>query len=76
MSDTGAMTKRPLSKTWTDEDIAKLRALAAQGATRLRAAAALRRGTNSIQKKARELGLELPGVRATKAAVRELDDAQ
>lgn len=70
--DTGFMAKQPISRTWTDEDIAKLRDLAARGATRLRAAAALGRGTASIQKKARELGLSFPGTRETKASARDL----
>jgi len=69
------MAKRLLTRTWTDDDVAKLRSLAAQGVTRLRAAAALGRGTASIQKKARELGLVFPGVRETKATIRGLEES-
>ena len=39
----------------------------------LRAAAALNRGTASVQKKARQFGKSFPGVRATKAKIRELE---
>lgn len=47
-------------------------ALAKQGATALRASAALNRARGSVVKKARELGLELPGVREAKAKAREM----
>lgn len=66
------MTRLPLVRKWTDEDIARLIALAKQGATAFRASAALNRARGSVVKKARELGLELPGVREAKAKAREM----
>jgi hypothetical protein len=62
--------KNPLIKSWTDGDVALLRKLAQEGATLMRASAALGRPNNSIRKKARQLNLEMPGVRAVKAKLR------
>lgn len=67
------MPRRPLSRPWTDEDLVKLKQLAESGATRMRAAAALNRASSSVVKKARELGFELPGVRAVRAGLRDAD---
>jgi hypothetical protein len=64
------MPRRPLTKKWTDEDIAKLIQLADAGATLARAAAALNRNSSSVQKKARALGKHLPGVRQVRADLR------
>jgi hypothetical protein len=64
------MARRPINKTWTSEDIARLISLADSGATVLRAAAALGRPATAVQNKARELGKPLVGIRASKAAIR------
>lgn len=57
------MARRPINKTWTPEDIARLIILADGGATVTRAAAALRRPATAVQNKAR-------GIRKAKAAIR------
>jgi hypothetical protein len=61
----------PTRKSWTSEDVARLMELADSGATVLRAAAALGRRAHSIQKKARELGKPLRGVRIVKSELRK-----
>ena len=50
------MPRRPLTKKWTEEDVAKLLQLTEGGSTLFHAAAALKRATKSVQKKARQLG--------------------
>jgi hypothetical protein len=62
--------KNPLIKRWTDDDVALLKKLAQEGATLMRASAALGRPSISVRKKARQLGLELPGVRTVRANLR------
>jgi hypothetical protein len=62
---------KTLIRVWTDDEIDRLKKLAAQGATLMRAAAALRRGNSSVQKKARELGLQFPGLRAVRDGLRK-----
>lgn len=64
------MARLPLIRPWTDEDAARLRALIDQGATLLRATAALRRNGTAVQKKAKELGLSFRGARAVRAGLR------
>jgi len=68
----GSRTRRDQLPGRTDEDIARLIALAKQGATALKASAPLNRARGSVVKKTRELGLELPGVREAKAKAREM----
>ncbi|QUS38077.1 hypothetical protein RPMA_03820 [Tardiphaga alba] len=58
---------KPLSKVWTDQDIQRLRELAAEGATAMRAASALNRRSESVKKAARQHGLKLVGTREAKA---------
>jgi hypothetical protein len=65
-----AMARRPINKTWTPQDIARLTSLSDSGATVLRAAAALRRPAMAVQNKARELWKPLVGIRASMAAIR------
>lgn len=65
------MPRQPLSRKWSEEDIAKLIELAECGATLTRAASALSRPTASVQKRARALGLQFPGVRAVRAGLRK-----
>lgn len=60
------------NRSWTDEDIARLRKLSEQGASLMRAAAALNRRTTSVAKVARRHGIALAGTRELKAAIRAL----
>jgi GcrA cell cycle regulator len=60
------MVRPPIYMLWTPEHDERLIQLAAQGATVLRAAAALRRPLNSVRSRARKLGLSLMGVRAVR----------
>lgn len=62
------------SRSWTDNDIERLRHFAQTGASVTRAAAALNRKTTSVAKMARRLEIELVGTRKLKAAIRSLDD--
>lgn len=61
---------KPLIRVWTEAEISRLKQLVEQGATLMRASAALRRSKSSVQKKARELGLRLPGVREVREGLR------
>lgn len=61
-----------LSRPWSDADIALLKRLHAEGATLLRAAAALNRRAQYVRKRAREFDLHFAGARETKRRVREL----
>lgn len=63
------------SRSWTEANIARSRALSLQGASIARAAAALNRKTNAVAKIARRHGIVLIGTRQMKAAVRALGDA-
>jgi hypothetical protein len=64
------MPRRPLTKKWTEDDVAKLLQLIEGGSTLFHAAAALNRATVSVQKKARQLGKAFPGVREVRAGLR------
>jgi hypothetical protein len=64
------MTKTPIVRTWSEDDLVRLRELIEQGATLLRASAALRRNGPSVRKKAHTLGLSFKGVRAVRASLR------
>lgn len=55
---------------WTQEDIDKLKDLAAKGASALRCAAALKRNQASVKKQARSLGIVLQGVREVRATTK------
>jgi hypothetical protein len=48
--------RRSLSRPWTPEDDKLIQAFAAKGATVTRTAAALRRGKETVQNRARQLG--------------------
>jgi hypothetical protein len=63
--------RRLLAKPWDTEDVAKLKALADNGASALRAAAALGRPATSVKRKANDLGIPLAGVRQVKAELRD-----
>jgi hypothetical protein len=60
--------KKPLTRRWDEAEIARLRALAASGASAARASSALARKITSVTKMARKLGLHFAGVRELKAA--------
>lgn len=64
------MPRRPITQKRTDAEIAQLLELIESGSSALHAAAALKRKTASVQKKARGLGKALPGVRKVKADLR------
>jgi hypothetical protein len=59
-----------LVRRWTDDDISKLKSLAAAGSSAMKIAAALRRRVGSVKKHARELGIELPGMREVRSGQR------
>jgi hypothetical protein len=61
------------SRSWTEADIARLWQLSNQGASIVRAAAALNRKTTAVAKTARLHGIPLAGTRQLKAAIRALD---
>ena len=61
------------NRSWTDADVARLRALSAAGASVTRAAAALNRKTAAVQKIARVHSLPLIGTRQAKATIRRLE---
>lgn len=58
---------KPITRPWTEAEIARLRELAASGASAARASSALGRKTSAVTKQARKLGLHLAGVREVKA---------
>jgi hypothetical protein len=55
-----------MNRPWDDEQIERLKALSMNGASLLRAAAALKRQQLVVQTKARELGFPLVGLRESK----------
>ncbi|MET0222400.1 MAG: hypothetical protein ABW213_17260 [Tardiphaga sp.] len=61
------------SRTWTNEEIERLRRLSGKGASIARAAAALNRKTTAVAKVAKLHGITLAGTRELKAAIRALD---
>ena len=67
------MVGRITNRSWTDDDILRLRKLSEQGASLTRAAAALNRRTTSVAKVARQHGIALAGTRELKAAIRALE---
>ena len=69
------MARRPITSPWTPELDERLRALAAQKATAIRASAALNRPVSSVRIRARKLGLSFPGVREMKARIKALTEA-
>lgn len=55
---------------WTPEQIEKLQALVASGASATRAAAALNRKVLAVKKKANDLGTPFPTLRETRAKLK------
>lgn len=71
------VTKRaPLYKPWTPGDDDELRRLASLGATVLRATAALNRRSQTVKKRASDLGLTLVGMREAKRRIRALAEEE
>lgn len=66
----------PIYRPWSPSDDEDLRRLASLGATVLRATAAMGRRSQTIKKRARELGVELVGMREAKRRVRELAERE
>lgn len=65
------LTKR----SWTPDDIARLKALAQAGASPARISAALNRSMISVQKLARKLGVRIRSVREFRAQIRQHGEA-
>jgi hypothetical protein len=59
-------------RLWTKEDIDKLKALVASGASALRVSAALKRSRGVIKSKARDLGVPFPSEVELRAKRREI----
>jgi hypothetical protein len=68
--------RAPLYRPWTPSDDEELRRLASVGATVLRATAALNRRSQTVKKRAAELGLKLVGMREAKRRVRVLTEQE
>jgi hypothetical protein len=64
------MARTPIYVPWSPEQDERLAQLVTQGATALRAAAALKRPLTSVRIRARKLGLSLPGVREVRRKLR------
>lgn len=64
------MPRRLIISPWTPEQDDRLKFLSAQGATAIRASAALSKPLTSVKIRARKLGIPLPGVREVKAKIR------
>lgn len=65
--------RHPTRRSWTENDIARLRQLSIEGASIARASAALNRRMTAVANIARRHGISLAGTRKTKAAIRALD---
>jgi hypothetical protein len=68
--------RAPLYRPWTPSDDEELRRLASVGATVLRATAALNRRSQTVRKRASELGLKLVGMREAKRRIRVLAEQE
>ena len=58
-------------RPWTDQEIARVKTLLENKVSLVRAAIILKRPQASVQIQARKLGTSFPGVRATRAAIRQ-----
>jgi predicted lipid-binding transport protein (Tim44 family) len=58
--------RKPIVRAWTDEEIEKLKALLAAGASVTRCSAALNRASTGVRMQARKLGISVKGIRASK----------
>lgn len=68
--------RTPIYRPWSSSDDEALKRLASLGATVLRATAAMGRGSQTIKKRARELGVELVGMREAKRRVRAIAEQE
>ena len=68
--------RAPLYRPWTPSDDEELRRLASVGATVLRATAALNRRSQTVRKRASDLGLKLVGMREAKRRIRVLAEQE
>lgn len=68
--------RQPITRAWLDADLEKLNQLHAEGATLLRACAALKRPMASVKKRARELGLHFAGVREVRREMNAREPTQ
>ena len=66
----------PIYRPWSPSDDEELKRLAALGATVLRATAAMGRQTQTIKKRARELGVQLVGMREAKRRARAIAEQE
>ena len=64
--DLRTLTMRRIREPWTPQDDERLKAFAAQGASVVKAAAALRRKTISVRTRARALGCRFPPLRVVR----------
>jgi predicted lipid-binding transport protein (Tim44 family) len=58
--------RKPIVRAWTDEEIEKLKALLAAGASVTRCSAALNRASTGVRMQARKLGISVQGIGASK----------
>lgn len=63
------MATHPTVLSWTAEQDEKLRLLVASGASALKAAAALKRGTISVRNRAKKLRVPFPTVREVRRKI-------
>jgi hypothetical protein len=68
--------RQPITRAWLDADVLKLKQLHAEGATLLRACAAMKRPMASVKKRARELGLHFAGVREVRREINAREHTQ
>lgn len=62
---------RNIKNIWTDEQIERLKDLAASGASAFRIAAALNRSIVGVRSQAKKLGIDLPTLREIRAKTRD-----
>jgi hypothetical protein len=74
-SATGAacLARPPITSPWTPEQDEKLKALAAKGASAIRAAGALKRTISGVRVRARKLGVAFPTVREIRRKLADPD---
>jgi hypothetical protein len=61
--------RAPITRLWLKPDVEKLKKLHSEGATLMRASAAMKRPMGSVKKRARELGLHFAGVREVRREI-------
>lgn len=68
-----AAIERITLRSWTPEQIDKLKALAASGASMIRIQVVVKKRSSSVLRKARELGLQVRTVREIRAKIRDAE---